>query len=100
MRRLAVASIVVAGVTLRGAPTLAAERRTGTARAQDAGWQVAGRRDGANVTCETLHRENVPDARLQQIRRVGRVAGDQMQITQNEQSIACRSPRTGMLRRS
>lgn len=63
-------------------------------------WQVAGRRDGATLTFETLHRGNTPDARLQQIRWIGRITGDRMHITQNEQSIACRSPRTGVLNRS
>jgi hypothetical protein len=63
-------------------------------------WQVTGRRDGAALNFDTLHRENTPDARLQQIRWTGRIAGDQMQITQNERSMSCRSPRTGVLRRS
>lgn len=63
-------------------------------------WQVAGRRDGANVNFETLHRENAPDGRLQQIRWVGRISGDQLQITQNERSMSCQAPRTGVLRRS
>jgi hypothetical protein len=63
-------------------------------------WQVTGLRDGAKVNFETLHRENAPDARLQQIRWTGRISGDQMQITQNERSHSCRSPRTGVLRRS
>lgn len=132
MRGLATASFLAIGMTLCGAPALAAERWTGTTTAQDAGggrcgaltfditidgatvggtavspggrgqihWQVTGRRDGANVTFETLHRGNTPDARLQQIRWIGRITGDQLQITQNERSISCQSPRTAVLRRS
>ena len=63
-------------------------------------WQVTGWRDGANVNFESLHRENAPDGRLQQIRWIGRISGDQLRITQNEQSFSCRAPRTGVLCRS
>jgi hypothetical protein len=62
-------------------------------------WQIAGRRDGASVTFDTLHRENVADGRLQQIRWVGRIAADRMELTQNGQSVACATPRTAQLRR-
>lgn len=75
MLRRAVVSIAMVGLMLGSLPALAAERWTGTSTAQDS------------------------DSRLQQIRWIGRIAGDRLEVTQNGRSVACATPRTAQLRR-
>jgi hypothetical protein len=62
-------------------------------------WRIAGSRNGTSVKFDTLHRELVGDGRLQQIAWTGRIAGDQLQITQQGQSVSCSAPRSAVLRR-
>jgi hypothetical protein len=84
--------IIVDGTTISGSAT-------SPSRGGDVRWQARGRRDGASISFD-MTQGSASDARMQRTRWIGRITGDQMQLTQNEQSVSCRLPRTAVLRRS
>jgi hypothetical protein len=74
-------------------------RATSQDRAGDVVWHARGRRDGASVAFD-ITRGGADDARMQRIRWIGQIKGDQMQLTQSDRSVSCRTQRTAVLRRS